>query len=60
MTIGALREGYAAGRKPTDVIAEVYDLIEGRPLRPVWISHARWKSDPLRPVPFHFTVYRSR
>jgi allophanate hydrolase len=38
MTIGALREGYAAGRKPTEVIAEVYDLIEGRLLRPVWIS----------------------
>lgn len=38
MTIGALREGYAAGRKPADVIAEVYDRIESKPLRPVWIS----------------------
>jgi allophanate hydrolase len=38
MTIGALREGYAAGRKPTDVIEEVYDRIEGKPLQPVWIS----------------------
>jgi allophanate hydrolase len=38
MTIGALREGYAVGRKPTEVIAEVYDRIEGKPLQPVWIS----------------------
>lgn len=38
MTIGALREGYGAGRKPTEVIAEVYDRIEARGLRPIWIS----------------------
>jgi allophanate hydrolase len=38
MTIGALREGYAAGRKPTEVIAELFDRIESQPLQPVWTS----------------------
>jgi allophanate hydrolase len=38
VTFESLRQDYAAGRKPTDVIADVYDRIEAGPLRPVWIS----------------------
>jgi allophanate hydrolase len=38
MTIGELRQGYASGRKPTEVISEVFERIEAAPLNPIWIS----------------------
>jgi allophanate hydrolase len=38
MTIGALRERYASGGKPSEVISSLYDQLESQPLNPVWIS----------------------
>src|ERR1022692_1982621 len=38
MNIGALEEEYACGRKPSDVVASIYDRVEAGPLNPVWIS----------------------
>ncbi len=34
----SLRDDYARGRKPSEVVAEVYDRIEAGPLAPVWIA----------------------
>src|SRR5215472_2208908 len=38
MTISALQQGYASGRKPIEIIEEIYRRIEKEPLQPVWIS----------------------
>jgi allophanate hydrolase len=38
MNLVLLRAEYAAGCKPSDVIAPIYDRIEAGPLAPVWIS----------------------
>ncbi len=38
MTFTKLRNEYAAGGTPTEVIARIYDRIEAAPLAPVWIA----------------------
>jgi len=38
MNLNALRQRYASGTKPHDVVASIYDRIEKGSLAPVWIS----------------------
>lgn len=38
MNLTLLRESYAAGAKPSEIVSSIYDRIEAEPLTPVWIA----------------------